>query len=123
MNILWVKDNKQGHLKQVRALLEEIKKLININISELDIDSKLFKKRISPSLIESKNLVIGAGHTVYPYLLKSKKINPDIKSIAILSPTYFKKKFDLMTDKERSYYSHPAFWAPFSLVGDGATLN
>jgi CHAT domain-containing protein len=30
---------------------------------------------------------------------------------------------DLMTDKERSYYSHPAFWAPFSLVGDGATLN
>ena len=96
MNILWVKDNKQGHLKQVRALLEEIKKLINIKISELDIDSKLFKKSISPSLIESKNLVIGAGHTVYPYLLKSKKINPDIKSIAILSPTYFKKKFDLI---------------------------
>ena len=75
MNILWVKDNKQGHLKQVKALLEEIKKLININISELDIDNKLIKKRISPSLIESKNLVIGAGHTVYPYLLKSKKIN------------------------------------------------
>ena len=96
MNILWVKDNKQGHLKQVKALLEEIKKLININISELDIDDKLFKKRISPSLIETKNLVIGAGHTVYPYLLKSKKINPDIKSIAILSPTYFKKKFDLI---------------------------
>ena len=87
MNILWIKDNKQGHLKQVRALLEEIKKLININIFELDIDNKLFKKRISPSLIESTNLVIGAGHTVYHYLLKSKKINPDIKSIAILSPT------------------------------------
>ena len=30
---------------------------------------------------------------------------------------------DLMTDKDRAYYSHPAFWAPFSLVGDGATLN
>ena len=30
---------------------------------------------------------------------------------------------DLMTDKDRTYYAHPAFWAPFSLVGDGATLN
>ena len=30
---------------------------------------------------------------------------------------------DLMTGKDRSYYSHPAFWAPFSLVGDGATLK
>lgn len=30
---------------------------------------------------------------------------------------------DLMMDEDQPYYSHPAFWAPFSLIGDGATLN
>ena len=30
---------------------------------------------------------------------------------------------DLIQDEDRPYYSHPAFLAPFSLVGDGATLN
>jgi len=31
--------------------------------------------------------------------------------------------FELMTDKVRPYHSHPAFWAPFSLMGDGTALN
>ena len=30
---------------------------------------------------------------------------------------------ELMTDKVRPYYSHPAFWAPFSLIGDGQTAQ
>ena len=30
---------------------------------------------------------------------------------------------DLMSDPDRPYYSHPAFWAPFSLIGDGQTIN
>ena len=49
MNILWVKDNKKGHLKQVKALLDEIKKILNVNISEFEIEKK-FLKRVSPLL-------------------------------------------------------------------------
>ena len=30
---------------------------------------------------------------------------------------------ELMTDEDRPYYSHPAFWAPFSLIGDGQTVE
>jgi len=96
MNILWIKDNKKGHLKQVKALLDEIKKILNVNISEFEIEKKIFNKSIPSSIVKSSDLVIGAGHSVYPYLLKSKKKNPNIKSIAILSPSYFKKKFDLI---------------------------
>ena len=96
MNILWVKDNKKGHLKQVKALLEEFKKIKSVNISEFQIDKKFFNKIIPSSKTEFADIVIGAGHDVYPYLLNSKKKNPNIKSIAILSPSYFKKKFDLI---------------------------
>ena len=32
MNILWVKDGKLGHEKQVQALLEELSKEIQINV-------------------------------------------------------------------------------------------
>ena len=96
MNILWVKDNKKGHLKQVKALLEEFKKIKSVNISEFQIDKKFFNKIIPSSKTDFADIVIGAGHGVYPYLLNSKKKNPNIKSIAILSPSYFKKKFDLI---------------------------
>ena len=44
MNILWVKDNKKGHLKQVKALLEEFKKIKSVNISEFQIDKKFLIK-------------------------------------------------------------------------------
>ena len=30
---------------------------------------------------------------------------------------------ELMTNEDRPYYSHPAFWAPFSLIGDGQTAQ
>ncbi len=29
----------------------------------------------------------------------------------------------LMTDKERPYYAHPTFWAPFVVVGEGGAPN
>ena len=34
MNILWVKDNNIGHEKQVKNLLNEISKNIDLNIDE-----------------------------------------------------------------------------------------
>ena len=34
MNILWIKDGKKGHEKQVKALLEELSKTISIKVYE-----------------------------------------------------------------------------------------
>jgi len=36
MNILWIKDGKKGHEKQVQALLEELSKTTDIKIYEED---------------------------------------------------------------------------------------
>ena len=44
MNILWVKDGKLGHEKQVKALLEELSKEIQINVIEYQPDGILTKK-------------------------------------------------------------------------------
>ena len=44
MNILWVKDGKLGHEKQVKALLEELAKEIPINVIEYQPDAILTKK-------------------------------------------------------------------------------
>ena len=44
MNILWVKDGKLGHEKQVQALLHELSKEIQINVIEYQPDGILTKK-------------------------------------------------------------------------------
>ena len=41
MNILWVKDGKLGHEKQVEALLEEIGSSQDINITEIKVSTVL----------------------------------------------------------------------------------
>ena len=47
MNILWVKDGKKGHEKQVAVLLEELNKIIDIRVyEELTTISKLKKSFI-----------------------------------------------------------------------------
>ena len=38
MNILWLKDKKIGHEKQVKALLDELSKSREINIIESEVD-------------------------------------------------------------------------------------
>ena len=44
MNILWIKDGKLGHEKQVKALLEELSKEIQINVIEYQPEGILTKK-------------------------------------------------------------------------------
>ena len=34
MNILWIKDGKQGHEKQVKVLIDELSKSVDINLIE-----------------------------------------------------------------------------------------
>ena len=124
MNILWVKDGKKGHEKQVSALLEELNKTIDITIYEeqftiskvkkvfffIDyISSKLegfFKNNYSlisgltnkqRKKFEEKqfDIVIGAGSGPHIQLLKYKH-EFNVKIISVLTPSFFKERYDLI---------------------------
>jgi mitochondrial fission protein ELM1 len=121
MNILWIKDGKKGHEKQVQALLEELSKTIDINIYEenyhisslkrfFDIfhhsTSYVFKKYDLCKFIKSYNqndihLVVGAGSNIHTRLLLLKKFlkdiyNKDIIAISVLTPSLFKNEFNFI---------------------------
>ena len=124
MKILWVKDGKKGHEKQVSALLEELNKTIDITIYEeqftiskvkkalffIDyISSKLegfFKNNYSlisgltnkqRKKFEEKqfDIVIGAGSGPHIQLLKYKH-EFNVKIISVLTPSFFKERYDLI---------------------------
>ena len=98
MNILWVKDNNIGHEKQVKNLLDEISKKIDLHIDERLVKGFFPFFTYLENVEEKKyDLIIGAGHKTYSLILDTKKNQKsDTKSIAILSPTFNKDKFDLI---------------------------
>jgi len=121
MNILWIKDGKKGHEKQVQALLEELSRTIDIKIYEenyhisslkrfFDIfhhsTSYVFKKYDSCKILKSYNqndvhLVVGAGSNIHIRILLLKKAlkdiyNKDIIAISVLTPSFFKNEFDFI---------------------------
>ena len=98
MNILWVKDNNIGHEKQVKNLLNEISKKIDLNIDERLVKGFFPFFTYLENIEEKKyDLIIGAGHKTYSLILDVKKHQKNnTKSVAILSPTFNKDKFDLI---------------------------
>ena len=121
MNILWIKDGKKGHEKQVQALLEELSKTIDIKIYQEDYHisslkrffdtfhhstSYVFKKYDSCKILKSYNqndvhLVVGAGSNIHIRILLLKKAlkdiyNKDIFAISVLTPSLFKNEFDFI---------------------------
>ena len=90
MNILWVKDNNIGHEKQVKNLLDEISKKIDLNIDERLVKGFFPFFTYLENVEEKKyDLIIGAGHKTYSLILDTKKNQKsDTKSVAILSPTF-----------------------------------
>ena len=161
MNILWLKDKKIGHEKQVKALLDELSKSREINIIENEVDytfdDKLndiffgwFEKLTKRSLhttdedhiwyIRNKykssniDIIIGAGHNTYPYILSYKNAltlkrksltssssksfmeilglnsyyerdkDCNLKAIAVLVPSFNQKDFDLICAPNHDAY-------------------
>ena len=155
MNVLWVKDKKIGHEKQVKALLDELSKSNEINIFEDEISITFEEKLIGylysfnnklgrlfntlnnflgsgyeesfswyiQRLYKDKNIdiIIGAGHGTYARILQLKEAlslkliptskiatkdfmsshyendkNTNIKAIAVLTPSFRLKDFDLI---------------------------
>ena len=98
MNVLWVKDNNIGHEKQVDVLLKELSKKLNLKIdSRIVKNSFPFQKKIDSVKSNYYDILIGAGHKTHSILLKNKKNQKKTtKVIAILSPTFYKSKFDII---------------------------
>jgi len=98
MKVLWVRDGKIGHEKQVNVLLEELSKSFKLEITEVKIcNSNFFTNPLKDISKNHYDLIIGAGHKSYSKLLKirkNQKINT--KTVAVLSPTFNKNKFDII---------------------------
>jgi mitochondrial fission protein ELM1 len=74
MNVYWFQDLKTGHLKQVQALLDQLKKemefsIITINYSNQESFSKIFSNL---DQLNGPTILIGAGHDVYSKILQAK---------------------------------------------------
>ena len=110
MNVYWFQDSKTGHLKQVQALLDQLKKeielsIITINVTNQESFSKIFANQ---DQFDGPTIIIGAGHEVYSKILQAKKylkktISKDLFSIAVLRPSYKLSSFDLIIAPEHDF--------------------
>ena len=110
MNVYWFQDSKTGHLKQVQALLDQLKKeielsIITINVTNQESFSKIFSNQ---DQFDGPTLLLGAGHEVYSKILQAKKylmktISKDLFSIAVLRPSYKLSSFDLIIAPEHDF--------------------
>jgi len=106
MKILWVKDGKLGHEKQVEALLNEISKDVDTIITEnvtksfiLEIIEFLsfgFIQTDKANLKEQNfDLIIGAGNKSFIRMANLAIIYRTTKIVSILCPNYFlRSRFD-----------------------------
>ena len=110
MNVYWFQDSKTGHLKQLQALLDQLKKekvlsVTPINYSNHESFSEMFSDK---DHADGPTILIGAGHDVYSKILQAKKylqkfISKDIFSIAVLRPSYKLNSFDLIIAPEHDF--------------------
>ncbi|MDC1340064.1 mitochondrial fission ELM1 family protein [bacterium] len=116
MHVYWFQDSKIGHLKQVQALLDELSKENELVITKIHCPERSvfnWLKSFLPSApIENQKdgltLLIGAGHSTYPQILKTQKAlkqTSNLLSVAILKPSFNTNDFDLICAPEHDYSS------------------
>jgi len=110
MNVYWFQDSKTGHLKQVKALLDQLKKEIEISITPINYSNQESLSDIlsNENQFDGPTMLIGAGHDVYSKILQEKKYlekltDQDIFSIAVLRPSYKLNSFDLIIAPEHDF--------------------
>ncbi len=122
MNILWIKDGKQGHEKQVKVLIDELSKSVDINLIEENykinnlsrlknyyhyLTNNFFNKAVEFIKLMNKcnqnniDCVIGAGSSVHMRMLLIKsyfknKHQKDISLVSVLVPSLFHKNFSVI---------------------------
>ena len=110
MNVYWLQDSKTGHLKQVQALLDQLKKEIELSITPINFSNQESLPAILSNKIEldGPTILIGAGHDVYSKILQGQKYleertDQEIFSIAVLRPSYKLNSFDLIVAPEHDF--------------------
>ena len=110
MNVYWFQDLKTGHLKQVQALLDQLKKEIELSITPINYSNhEGFSDMLAnENQLDGPSILIGAGHDVYSKILQAKKYlkkytSKDIFSIAVLRPSYKLNSFDLIIAPEHDF--------------------
>ena len=75
MKVYWFQDSKTGHLKQVQALLDQLKKEIELTVTPINYSNhESFSKMFSDKdHFDGPIILIGAGHDVYSKILQAKK--------------------------------------------------
>ena len=122
MHIVWIKDGRKGHEKQVEALLDALGEFTNFKLTTLQSRTSTWQgyfyyyicrvlgvfwiKYIRKNTLVLEpgvhiDWVIGAGQASYPWMLilkqlciKHHKTGP--KLLGVLSPQYGKKHFDIL---------------------------
>ena len=116
MHVYWFQDSKIGHLNQVQALLDELSKENELVITKIHCPERTvfnwLKSFLSSDSIQSQQddltLLIGAGHSTYPQILKIQKAlkqTSNLLSVAILKPSFNTSDFDLVCAPEHDYSS------------------
>ena len=116
MHVYWFQDSKIGHLNQVQALLDELSKenelvITKIHCPERSVFNWLKSFLPSAPIENQKNsltLLVGAGHSTYPQILKTQKAlkqTSSLLSVAILKPSFNINDFDLICAPEHDYPS------------------
>ena len=110
MDVYWFQDSKIGHLKQVQALLDQLKKETDLSVTNITNSNQesLLEIFADKNQVDGPTIIIGAGHDVYPKILQAKKylqkfISKDIFSIAVLRPSYKLSSFDLIVAPEHDF--------------------
>ena len=116
MHVYWFQDSKIGHLNQVQALLDQLSKENDLVITKIHCPERSvfnwLKSFLSNDSIQSQQddltLLVGAGHSVYPQILKTQKAlkkTSNVLSVAILKPSFNANAFDLICAPEHDYPS------------------
>ncbi|MDO7590258.1 MAG: mitochondrial fission ELM1 family protein [SAR86 cluster bacterium] len=116
MHVYWFQDSKIGHLNQVQALLDDLSKENELVITKIHCPERSildWLKSFLPSAPienqqDSLTLLIGAGHSTYPQILKTQKAlkqTSNLLSVAILKPSFNANAFDLICAPEHDYPS------------------
>ena len=116
MHVYWFQDSKIGHLNQVQALLDELSKENELVITKVHCPERSvfnwLKSFLSNDSTKSQQddltLLIGAGHSTYPQILKIQKAlkqTSNLLSVAILKPSFNTSDFDLVCAPEHDYPS------------------
>jgi len=110
MNVYWFQDSKTGHLKQVQALLDQLKKEVELSITTINDSNheSFLDMLLSKNQFDGPSILIGAGHDVYSKILQAKKYltkytSKDIFAVAVLRPSYKLNSFDLIVAPEHDF--------------------